>query len=211
MPLLHQIINENSIIYIWKIEESIDVLLSQVILKEKSLNRLNHMKSESHQKGFLAVRMLLQHINLTDHDLFYSETGKPLLTTGQNISITHAFDFSVIMISENCCGIDIEKMKEKIVKIGPRFCDEPHLNVKHSSLEMAIQKYTIAWGVKEAVFKIKNEVGISFPKHIHLKPFEIDDKNSVEVILCFNGQKETFFANYQAIENYMLVWIEHSI
>lgn len=210
MPLYNQIINKNSVIYIWKIEETIDELFSQVELNEKSRSRVSQMKSESHQKGFLAVRMLLQHINLNDHDLSYSETGKPILSTGQNISITHAFDFSVIMISDYTCGIDIEKMKEKIIKIGPRFCDEPHLNAKETSIELQIEKYTIAWGVKEAIFKIKNEIGISFLKHIQIQPFDVKENKSLVASLCFNGQKEMFLANYQTVENYMLVWIEQS-
>jgi phosphopantetheinyl transferase len=207
MPL-YKIINcKKSSIYVWKIEENLEQLLAEVKLKETSNLRLKTMTSISHQKGFLAVRMLLQYLNLSDYDLFYSETGKPFLTTGKIISITHAHDFSVIMLSDGSCGIDIEKKKEKIIKIGPRFCDEAHLNENHESKALAISKYTIAWGVKEAIFKIKNEAGISFPKHITIEPFT-KAEGYLNAKLFFNHKEEHFIASFQEFEYYVLVWIE---
>ena len=80
MPL-HKVVylSNNTKLYLWKITEDFDTLLSQVKLKDSSLARLESMKSESHQKGFLAVRMLLQHNNYNDFDLYYDEFGKPHL------------------------------------------------------------------------------------------------------------------------------------
>ena len=43
------------------------------------------------------------------------------------------------------------------------------MDVKHLdtlSVTEQIEKATVIWGVKESIFKIKNEKGISFPKHI---------------------------------------------
>ena len=78
MPL-HKVVylSNNTKLYLWKITEDFDTLFSQVKLKDSSLARLEGMKSESHQKGFLAVRMLLQHNNYNDFDLYYDEFGKP--------------------------------------------------------------------------------------------------------------------------------------
>lgn len=83
MPL-HQIIqiNPNTTAYFWKITEEITQLYQQVQLNENSINRLQTMLSTEHQKGFLAVRMLLQHLGLSDFDLQYDEFGKPFLKQG---------------------------------------------------------------------------------------------------------------------------------
>ena len=43
------------------------------------------------------------------------------------------------------------------------------MDVRHLerlSTEEQIAKATTVWGIKEAIFKIKNERGISFPYHI---------------------------------------------
>ena len=72
-------INSNTVVYFWKITEDINWFKEKALLNEKSLSRLQTMQSVSHQKGFLAVRMLLQHIDLTDFDLFYDAFGKPHL------------------------------------------------------------------------------------------------------------------------------------
>lgn len=39
-----------------------------------------------------------------------------------------------------------------------------------------IKKATIIWGIKESIFKLKNEKGISFPNHIFERPFKLEDK-----------------------------------
>lgn len=206
MPLLKTIDDSVNQIYIWKIEETLEELLADIKLNETSQERLNGMKSISHQRGFLAVRKILQEIQFTDDHLFYDKNGKPHLTTGQNISISHAFDFSVIMLSKKNCGVDIEKQKEKILKIGPRFCDESHLNDTKTDKFIKLRKYTIAWGIKESIFKIKNKPGISFPEHITVNPFNLDD-DVIKVSLFFEDKIEDFEAKYEEIEGYTLVWI----
>ena len=60
-------------VFIWKIEESIDELKQGISLTEKNEARLNSMKSDLHQKGFLSIRHLLKEVGLTDADLQYDE------------------------------------------------------------------------------------------------------------------------------------------
>ena len=62
MPLYKTIkIHKTTTAYFWHITEDVTSLFRAVSLSEASLKRLEGMKSESHQKGFLAVRMLLQY------------------------------------------------------------------------------------------------------------------------------------------------------
>ena len=109
MPFFKEILlPNNTSVYLWKINEEIDDLKQQLLLTETSINRLAKMKSESHIKGFLAVRKLLNEINYTDSDLYYDSFGKPLLKNGKNISISHSHKFACIIISDKNVGIDIE-------------------------------------------------------------------------------------------------------
>jgi 4'-phosphopantetheinyl transferase len=208
MPFYKAIaLSPNTKLYLWKITEDTGTLFNSVRLKESSLKRLEGMKSESHQKGFLAVRMLLQHNDYTDFDLYYDEFGKPHIKPGCSvkdveISISHSHDFSALVISEQKIGIDLEILKDKTLILAPRFMDVSHL--KNLSREDELIKATVVWGIKESVFKIKNEIGISFKDHIFEDDFSLSDKKC-GVELRFNNKVERFDIAFDFIENYVFV------
>lgn len=203
MPLFKNIyINDATTVFLWEITEEYNELFRQVSLKDTSLARMEKMKSESHQKGFLSVRMLLQHCGYSDFDLYYDELGKPHLKDGKHISISHSFDFAAIALSDENIGIDIEQVKEKVLRIAPRFMEMWHLENLSEADQM--KKATVIWGTKEAIFKIKNEAGISFPDHIFEKPFLLSDKKC-EAELHFNSCVENFDIFFEEAKNYMFV------
>lgn len=204
MPLFSTFSATDSIqVYVWKITESFDDLFQKVALKEVSLARLERMKSTQHQRGFLSVRCLLNEAGYSDFDLYYSGDGKPNLADGKQITISHSHDFSVIAISTNPAGIDLELRRELIRKLGPKFCVSEYCFL-HPDSEDYIRQLTVIWGVKEAVFKIENKVGISFKDHIFVQPFTMDDK-IVSVQLSFENQHRLLQALFYEIESYTLV------
>ena len=210
MPL-HSIINHNltTQIYIWKIEETFEDLFDEVVLNDINLVRLNTMKSEQHQRGFLSVRKLLQEAGYSDLDLDYSPEGKPYLKPNAihiepvEISISHSHEFSSIIISDQLVGIDLEIQKNKALKIASRFMDVSHLeNLSESD---KIKKATVVWGIKETIFKIKNEKGISFPNHIFESEFSLSDQKATAQ-LRFDNLIENFNIHFEEIEDYILVY-----
>lgn len=203
MPL-HKVISisKSTKLYLWKITEAIDELYNETKLNETSLARLQNMKSESHQKGFLAVRMLLQSINHSDFDLFYDEKGKPHLKGENHISISHSNEFSAIAISDENIGLDLEQLKEKTLKIANRFMDVSHLD--NLSIGDKVKKATVIWGIKESIFKVKNEVGISFLDHIFEDRFTFQDKTTTAT-LKFNNKEEKFTIQFDSVEDYIFV------
>lgn len=196
--------NDKADIFIWKINEDIEILKSNVILKPESLVRYNGMKSESHKKGFLAVRMLLQYCGYTDYDLIYDESGKPFLIDGKFISITHSFDFSVISIGTETLGIDIELKRDKVLRIANKFSAENFMTLDLET-SLKIKLYTIIWGAKESIFKIVNEPGISFLDHIEVKSFDFKE-NQTSAVLNWKNKSEDFLIYFKEIENYVLVY-----
>lgn len=203
MPL-HKIIhiNETTTAYFWHITEDVTSLFRAVSLKDTSLFRLEGMKSEEHQRGFLAVRMLLQHLGYTDYDLTYDEAGKPHLSDGKHISISHSHEFSCICISDELMGIDLEKLKDKTLRIAPRFMEVKHL--ENLSVSEQMEKATVVWGIKESIFKIKNEKGISFPEHIFEDEFCFSDEKCAAE-LHFNNTIEKFKIHFYKVEDYIFV------
>lgn len=203
MPLLKIIpLTHSTQLLVWKITETFDELFQSVALKDVSLARVESMKAEGHQKGFLSVRRLLKEAGYTDFDLYYDEFGKPHLEDGKHISISHSNDFSVIVVSDVNIGADLEILKDKTLKLAPRYMDVSHLN--NLSKEDQLIKATVVWGIKESVFKIKNEIGISFKDDIFESDFTLADKKcSVE--LRFNNKVEHFTILFDFIENYVFV------
>ncbi|RTL13959.1 MAG: 4'-phosphopantetheinyl transferase superfamily protein [Flavobacteriaceae bacterium] len=203
MPFYKSIaINATTSAYFWHITEDVTSLFRAVSLKDTSLFRLEGMKSEEHQKGFLAVRMLLQKLDYTDYDLTYDEAGKPHLSDGKHISISHSHEFSCICISDELMGIDLEKLKEKTLRIAPRFMEVKHL--KNLSVSEQMEKATVIWGVKESIFKIKNEKGISFPEHIFENEFCLSEGKCLSE-LHFNNTIEKFKIHFYKLEDYIFV------
>ncbi len=207
MPL-HHIIQHSATtqIYIWKITESEQQLLSEVELNERNQQRLQNMKSEMHRRGFLSVRKLLQHIGYTDFDLYYDQTGKPHLHDGCHISISHSHEFSAIVLSDENIGIDLEMQREKIRIIADKFTAPLEESYLDRQAEDYISKLTVIWGTKEAIFKVRNEIGISFKDHISLLPFEVVEGKAT-AILTFNGIQTHFPVFFEAIENFTLVYV----
>ncbi|MEY4383456.1 MAG: hypothetical protein RI995_998 [Bacteroidota bacterium] len=208
MPL-YKIIEHNSStrILIWNITESFEQLNQEVQLNEKNQLRLNGMKSEMHQRAFLSIRKLLALAGYSDFDLEYDAFGKPHLVDHNYISITHSHHFAAIIVSNEPVGIDIEMQREKILKIAHKFVNNEELNrLQQSDPTEYIKKLTVKWGAKEAIFKIKNEKGISFKDHIQLTPFELNETQTTAT-LYYIGLEEKFVIHFSELDtNFTLVY-----
>jgi 4'-phosphopantetheinyl transferase len=150
--------------------------------------------------------MLIQEAGMNDCDLHYDEFGKPYLTDARYISITHSHNFAAIIVSDETVGIDMELQREKIIRIADKFVNEKELRRLQSfDAPEYIKKLTVKWGAKEAIFKIRNEKGISFKDHIQVEPFSLDE-NQTQACLLFDDLKIKFAIYYLEIENFTLVY-----
>ena len=200
MPLYKTItVNSATKVLIWKIEESFDTLLKNIELTAENTGRLNSMKSILHQKGFLSIRHLLALEGYTDYDLYYDTNGKPHLKDELNISITHSFIFSAIILSDTKVGIDVEKKRDKILRIAHKFTSVK--NFDKSSLTTKIRKLTAIWCAKESLYKSFNSVGLSFLNHIHVEDFGLDQKETT-AIADFNNKTESYHVRFDEFEGF---------
>lgn len=206
MPLYKTIqFNQTTQILVWKITETYQELYDSVTVNPTNLIRLSKMKSELHQRAFLSVRRLFQEIGHTDLDLHYDAFGKPHIKGENHISITHSHEFSAIIISNETVGIDMELQRNKIIRIADKFVDEEFQYLNPNNTEEYIKKLTVIWGAKEAIFKIRNEKGISFKDHIRVKTFENITKTTTAT-LHFGGLVKDFRIYFQEIEGFTLVF-----
>jgi len=202
MPLFKTIIpKKNTKVYIWKITEPIEELKTQ-FLTQSSLERVQNMKSELHQRGFLSVRHLLKEAGYTDADLFYTENGKPHLKDGKHISISHSYTFSGIIISDDEVGIDLEKKREKIKIIAHKFVNKEHDLLVDEGL---VDQLTIVWGAKESLYKIYPYDSLSFKKHIDVDVFSLSDNQTTAWIKSEDWDKK-YSVFYEQFEGFTLVF-----
>jgi len=175
MPLYKTIKpKKNTIVLVWKIKEEL-TFLQDIFLNNNSLDRVSKMKSEIHKKGFLSVRHLLNVLNYSDTDLFYTNDGKPHLKDGKRISITHSFEFSAIIVSDNIVGIDMEKNRKKIITISSKFIGKENDYLSDKKL---VEQLTVIWGAKESLYKIHPDGGLLFKHHLPIEKFKLSDKKT---------------------------------
>ncbi|HSI71205.1 MAG TPA: 4'-phosphopantetheinyl transferase superfamily protein [Gillisia sp.] len=205
MPLYKRItVDEHTKVFIWKVEESLEWLSKGIELTPHCRQRVEGMKSEIHRRGFMSIRHLLAEAGYVDHDLYYDNLGKPHLTDGKNISITHSFNFTGIIISDKKVGIDIEMQREKILRIAHKFTPlkEYHTVANEEAL---IRKLTIVWGGKESIYKMYAEPGLGFLQHINITDFDFESDNTTGKVF-FNGNSSEYYMEFLEFEGFTCVY-----
>ena len=201
MPLYKTItVNPHTKVFIWKIEESFEALSEGISLTGNCSGRVENMKSDLHRRGFMSIRHLMALEGFTDHDLYYDENGKPHLTGDKHISITHSFSFAAIIISDIEVGIDIEKQRNKILKIAHKFTPiEEYRTIANEDALM--RKLTIVWCAKESLYKSFAEKGVSFLEHIYVEDFRLDDTKTTATV-TYEDKEQTYDVDFLEFEEF---------
>ncbi|NQX86555.1 MAG: 4'-phosphopantetheinyl transferase superfamily protein [Flavobacteriaceae bacterium] len=206
MPLYKTIIiDSKTTVKIWNITESYEKLMAPLDLKQTSLKRVLGMRSALHQRGFLSVRHLLRAFGYTDQDLFYDGHGKPYLKDGKNISITHSFTFSGVIISDKEVGIDIEKQRDKIVRIADKFVSY-EFQYLDKLAPCYVNRLTIIWGIKESLYKLFATPGMLFKTHFLVIPFMVNDATTVAWI-DYEEKKYRYNASFLEFEGFTCAYV----
>jgi hypothetical protein len=202
MPLYKTItVNPTIRVHIWNITESEIVLAEGITLTPHCQQRMDGMQSELHRRGFLSIRHLLAIEGYEDSDLYYDDHGKPHLHDGNFISITHSYHFTGIIVSEQEeVGIDIEKQREKILKIAHKFTPIEEYGSMNDPVELC-RKLTVVWGGKESLFKISALPGLSFLQHIYIEDFALDD-GITSGIITFEGTSSTYKIRFLEMQGF---------
>ena len=203
MPIIEDLkLSENSRLIIWEISETINQLKTKVLLSENSLKLLNQRKSEVQKKQFLAIRNILSELSIDDRDMKYEESGRPYVTGGQNISLSHSDTFAAVILSDNVVGIDIEIMHDRILKIKDKFL-ETELNYPEK-LELATA--LIYWNIKESIFKAVPKEGLDFKKNILVLPLNMK-KNTTKSWFIDNDEIYSFETHFKISKKYTLAFV----
>ena len=159
------------------------------------------MKSAMHRRAFLSIRHLMALEGYEDRHLFYNEFGKPFLVDGAHISISHSHNFTGIVVSTSQeVGIDIEKRREKILRIAHKFTPL-HEYRTLANADALVQKLTRVWCAKESLYKIYAQPGLSFLNHIVVNDFTLEDAKTTAEI-HYKGNKTQYRVNFDEAEEF---------
>ena len=198
---------------IWKIEETSTELLDRLQLDEQEKSILERISKGKRTLHWLASRVLLRYLLKTDDFISCpsDENGKPYLPNyPYEISITHSYDYAGLMMSsKGPCGIDLEIVKDKVLRIKEKFM-KPHELAFIKSDE--VEQLYACWCAKEAVYKLQGNKGISFLENITIMPFTYKPQGVMTVMLRKDQLARSFQVYYEKFQDYMLGYVvdEHS-
>jgi phosphopantetheinyl transferase len=203
MPLYKTIsIDTTSKIYIWHITEGISDLKKGLRLNISAHQKLKKINYKNHKKQFLATQQLLEYLGLNSYYLSYDSNGKPFLSNGKHIAISHSGDYAVLAISNQNIGVDIEKKQTKLKRIASKFIGaEADFITKKDELTFL----TKIWTAKEALYKLKNKKGLSFKKQIEIQAFKVN-ASKTNALLKINNTAKTYQIHYYSLEKYILAF-----
>ena len=194
---------------VWKIEETKEDLKEQVELDPAEEDQYASFKSEVRKKQWLSYRILLKEMLSPDPPfLEYDTNGKPRLRNSRLfLSISHSGDYSAVITSKTCpVGIDIERLKDRIHRIKDKFLTlEEDQKIGEAN---RLEKLYVAWGAKEAVYKIYGRPEVDFQRDIFIESFDYlcGGKGQCRARMNTPEGPEKYTIFYERISDYMLVY-----
>lgn len=208
MPLIEtQKLSENTTLGIWQISEPIEWLL----LTLKELNPEQEIlifKHQNRQLEWLASRVLVYLLlaQFTSEKLVVEsdENGKPYFDNpGFHVSISQSGNYVAVLLSDALeVGIDIEIYREKVLKLAPKFLNEPEKAFAGNDL----LKTCLCWSAKETLYKIYSRKKLLFKENILLEQF---NNNAVNGVVMVNNFRQNYTVHYQKFPDFILTYCLH--
>ena len=151
MSIIKKISNAESIIWIWKIDESLEKLIDLT-------NQTTDIKNEIKKKEFYASRILIEkmckELNIKFNGIKKDDNGKPyLINSKYHISISHKFPYVTSIFDNKACGVDIERIDNKVRKIKSKFLTEN----EEKKIGDNLKKLVEYWTIKESTYKVEGK------------------------------------------------------
>lgn len=216
MPIFfQQDIDGSTKLAVWKIEEGEDFFLQHVPLQREITHphkRLQH----------LAGRYLLQYLfpDFPISLIKIADTRKPYLEDEAfHFSISHCSDYAAAIVSSTKrVGVDIEVPTEKVQKIMHKFLHEEEQRWFNNDLppkeqtinEKNVEKLTLLWNAKEAVFKWWSYGNVDFSEMIRLQPFALQPYGMIDGAFVSN-RVLPLQLHYKLFDGVSLAWIANDL
>jgi 4'-phosphopantetheinyl transferase len=190
---------------LWKITENLDEL-SLLKLCDKEKTELELIHNPKKRLEWLAARNALRKIfgdnNIEIKSVLKDGYGKPFLYGAEHqISLAHSFPYAVALFNRTKpAGIDIEKVQEKILKIGKKFLNDQEKEIAGTNLT----KMTIIWCAKEALYKLYGRKKITFKENLFIGPFTLQEEGEFKGVIQIEETSIEYHLHYLLLDDFVV-------
>lgn len=191
---------------VWLIKESIDELQAMLGAAHVCPPEITH---EAKRAEWLAARVcikyLCENMGISFNGVDKDENGKPLLINQANseLSISHSYPYVAAIIStRHTVGIDIEQVRDKLLKLAPRFLSEEELTQTNNEAE----RICLYWSAKETLFKYYSKGNVTFKKQLLIAPFDFAEQGIMHGEIRMPDVNKIVELEYEVKDGYVLCY-----
>ena len=212
MPLQHVIyLDPHTIIGVWHLVEPESYFIRN---QKKLVTNLKNLQSITHANrriewlaGRWLVLQLVEIMNLSFSGIWTDEHNKPHLTRDNaSISISHASPYVVaILNTKKLCGIDVEKLRDKLIPLAPKFLNDSELTIANNNLT----NLAVLWGAKEALYKLHGRKSLIFKDNLEIENFSFNKGlGSFKGVIKLDNENERYAMKAAQFDDFVLVFSE---
>ncbi|NBC09895.1 MAG: 4'-phosphopantetheinyl transferase superfamily protein [Bacteroidetes bacterium] len=206
--LLHEHIQPEGALGLWRIEEPEAWFLTQLDLAPSELQQLERLRGRRRAEWLAARQLVHQMSGRTERAIFWKdEYGKPHLRDSvYDISISHSHGLAAAIAAPKAVGIDIQKIVPKLERLAAKYMRPVEIESLAEGKDRLPQLH-VFWGAKEALYKAYGRRALDFRKHIHISSFHYQQEGGA-IAGCIekDGLQLRFQLQYQCQEEHMLVY-----
>lgn len=192
---------------VWKIEETIEQLISMFNHFEYYEAGLARFTSDKRKLEWLAVRALLKELlNGEEKEIAYHPTGRPYLVDGSGgISFSHTQGYVAVAYSPyEDVAIDIERFGDRVKRVAHKFI-RPDEEISISRADDDITGYLLHWCAKETLYKLIDKEGVDFLRDFRILPCYPMEGGSVKGIYI-PDTRDFHYIDYMTTPDYMVTY-----
>ncbi len=190
---------------IWKITEDEQSLLDQVKDYESISETVTHPEKRlEFIAGRVLARNLLEALGKSFEGVTKDVFGKPFFKQNTyQLSLSHSFPYVAALTDiRKSVGIDLEQIKKKLLKIGPRVLHPSELQDAGDDET----KHCIYWCAKEAMIKIYGKKDLVFSEHLFINPFKLEKEGRLTGKIIANETETNIPLQYFVYDNFVVVF-----
>ncbi len=199
--------DQNSFVSIAPVMQDLIDFESNTFINEEK-EELEKIKNPQYKAQWISARLLASdcksYINSQTLNINKKLSGKPYILGSEfHISLSHNPKMAAVMFSKTECGIDIEQLRPKILRIQDKFLSEEERKRYFGNIELL----TLIWSAKESIYKALEISGLIFKEEINCKLDTIYEKgNFFASVHPKNQPSIEMKIHYQILEDQILTY-----
>ncbi len=127
--------------------------------------------TETRRREALMWRYIVRRELGADAVICYNKSGAPeVVNRKEYIGVSHSADFVAVIISEQRCAIDIERLDRNFESVRTRYMRPDEMALGDDSRLPAV-----VWSAKETLYKYAGERGLDFLRDIRILDVDFND------------------------------------